>query len=130
MGYRKEYTDLLHREALKAMERAIAPYSGFRVGAALLTEDNEVFRGCNIENPSLMMSECAEKVALVKALSEGVKGVRAIMVVSSGGDYCYPCGSCRQLIHEFAPRAEIFVAGDKGIRKYSIDELLPHAFKA
>ncbi len=125
-----EYVERLYREAVKAMKNAIVPYSGFRVGAALLTTEHKVYTGCNIENPSLMLSECAEKVAILKAVSDGVKDVRAIMIVSGMEGYCYPCGSCRQIIYEFATDAEIFIAGKKGIRKYSIEELLPHAFKA
>ncbi len=97
-----EYVERLYREAVKAMKNAIVPYSGFRVGAALLTTEHKVYTGCNIENPSLMLSECAEKVAILKAVSDGVKDVRAIMIVSGMEGYCYPCGSCRQIIYEFA----------------------------
>ena len=125
-----EYVERLYLEAVKVMRNAIAPYSGFRVGAALLTTEHKIYTGCNMENPSLMLSECAEKVAILKAVSDGVKDVRAIMIVSGMEGYCYPCGSCRQIIYEFATDAEIFIAGKKGIRKYSIEELLPHAFKA
>ncbi len=125
-----EYVERLYLEAVKVMRNAIAPYSGFRVGAALLTSEHKIYTGCNIENPSLMLSECAEKVAILKAVSDGVKDVRAIMIVSDMDGYCYPCGSCRQIIYEFATDAEIFVAGNKGIKKHSIEELLPHAFKA
>ncbi len=125
-----DYVERLYREAVKAMKNAIVPYSGFRVGAALLTTEHKVYTGCNIENPSLMLSECAERVAILKAVSDGVKDVRAIMIVSGMEGYCHPCGSCRQIIYEFARDAEIFIAGKKGIRKYSIEELLPHAFKA
>ncbi|GMT48103.1 MAG: cytidine deaminase [bacterium] len=125
-----EYVERLYLEAAKAMRNAIVPYSGFRVGAALLTTEHKIYTGCNMENPSLMLSECAEKVAILKAVSDGVKDVRAIMIVSGMEGYCYPCGSCRQIIYEFATDAEIFIAGKKGIRKYSIEELLPHAFKA
>ncbi|RMG74659.1 MAG: cytidine deaminase [Nitrospirae bacterium] len=112
-----------------ALKRAIAPYSGFRVGVALLTDDGTVFTGCNIENPSLMLSICAERVAIVKALSEGKKNIRAIMIRSSKGQYCMPCGACRQLIAEFAPQAEIYLASRRGIKKFNIEELLPDAFK-
>ena len=123
------YMERLYREAAKAMKNAIVPYSGFRVGVALLTTEHGIYTGCNIENPSLMLSECAEKVAVLKAVSDGAKDVRAIMIVSDMEGYCYPCGSCRQMIYEFATDAEIFIAGKKGIKKYSIGELLPHAFK-
>ncbi len=123
------YMERLYREAVKASKKAVAPYSGLSVGAALLTAEHEIYTGCNMENPSLMLSECAEKVAILKAASDGVKDIRAIMIVSDMEGYCYPCGSCRQIIYEFAADAEIFVAGKKGIKKYSIKELLPHAFK-
>jgi cytidine deaminase len=125
-----EYMEQLYLEAIKAMKNAIAPYSRFRVGTALLTTEHEIYTGCNIENPSLMLSECAEKVAILKAVSDGVKDIRAIMIVSDMEGYCYPCGSCRQIIYEFATDAGIFVTGKKGIRKYLIEELLPHAFKS
>ncbi|NOZ25255.1 MAG: cytidine deaminase [Nitrospirae bacterium] len=124
-----DYIERLYGEAVKAMRNAVAPLSGFRVGAAVLTSSGEVYTGCNIENPSLMLSACAERVAILKAVSEGTRDIRAVMVVSDGGDYCYPCGSCRQLIYEFATGAEIFIAGGGGIKKYSIEELLPYAFK-
>ncbi len=123
-----ERLELLIREAKKAMKRAIAPYSNFRVGVSVLTR-NRIYTGCNIENPSLMLSECAERVALLKALSEGERQIRSILIMSSDGDYCYPCGSCRQLIYEFAPDAEIYIASSKGIKKYNINELLPYGFR-
>ncbi len=119
---------VLHRKALRAMKRARAPYSGFQVGAAVHTEDGKIYTGCNIENPSLTFVVCAERVALLNALSDGATGIKAIMVISGGGDYCYPCGTCRQFISEFAPDSEIYVAGRKGIKKYSVSELLPHPF--
>jgi len=119
---------ILHREALRALERARAPYSGFRVGASVLAEDGRIYTGCNIENPSLTLVVCAERVAIMKAISEDAGLIKAIMVVSGDGDYCYPCGTCRQFISEFAPDSEIYVAGNKGIRKYVVGELLPHPF--
>jgi cytidine deaminase len=123
-----ERLELLIREAKKAMKRAIVPYSNFRVGVSVLARDR-IYTGCNIENPSLMLSECAERVALLKALSEGEKQIKSILIISSDGDYCYPCGSCRQLIYEFAPHADIYIASKKGIKKYNINELLPYGFR-
>lgn len=119
----------LIKEAEGAMENAIAPYSGFVVGAALLTDDNEIYRGCNIENPSLMLSFCAERAALVKALSEGKRNFRAMAIVSKEGKYCFPCGSCRQMIAEFAPDIELYLSSHEGVKKYSIPELLPRFFR-
>ncbi len=121
--------ELLYNEAQKALENAIAPYSGFKVGVALQAE-GEIYRGCNVENPSLMMSECAERVAILKALSEGKRSIKAIMIIASDGKYCYPCGGCRQLILEFAPEADIYIASDNGIKKYKIEELLPYSFRS
>ena len=123
-----EEVELLLKEARRAMKRAVAPCSNFRVGVALLGRER-VYTGCNVENPSLMLSECAERVAILKAVSEGEKQIRALMIVSSDNDYCYPCGSCRQLIFEFAPQADIYIASRRGIRKYTIKELLPFGFR-
>jgi len=115
--------------AEEAMANAMAPYSKFKVGAALLSGDGTIYTGCNIENPSLMLSTCAERIAILKALSEGASTFKAIAIVSNDGGYCFPCGSCRQLIHEFAPEAEVYLKSDEGIKKYTILELLPHPFE-
>jgi cytidine deaminase len=115
-------------EAEEVMQRALTPYSGFKVGAALLSEDGRTFSGCNIENPSLMLSVCAERVALLKALSEGHSSFKAIAIVSGDGRYCFPCGSCRQLLGEFAPGLDVYLRSLGGTRKYSIRELLPYPF--
>lgn len=118
----------LVREAEKAMKKALAPYSRFRVGASIMTPAGDIYTGCNIENPSLMLSICAEKVALTKALSEGERKFRAMAVVCELQEYCVPCGSCRQLIQELAGDIDVFIAGKGGIRKYSVSELLPFPF--
>jgi len=119
----------LTEEAKQAREKAFAPYSRFTVGAALITAQGKIYHGCNIENPSLMMSFCAERAALISALSEGEKDFKALAIVSDSKDYCFPCGACRQMIAEFAPEVEIYLASAKGIKKFSIKELLPHQFK-
>jgi cytidine deaminase len=124
-----EDIDRLITAAEDAMKNSIAPYSDFRVGASIITEGGRIYSGCNIENPSLMLSFCAERAALIKALTEGERRFRAMAIISSKGDYCYPCGSCRQVIEEFAPDIDIYLVSVKGIRKYSISELLPRAFK-
>lgn len=121
-------SDLLISSAKEAIKRAVAPYSGFRVGAALLTGDEKIFTGCNIENPSLMLSVCAERVALLKALSEGAADFKAIAIASDTDQYCYPCGACRQLLIEFAPGIDVYLSSEKGVSKYRIEELLPHLF--
>jgi cytidine deaminase len=120
--------DALLTQAKEALKRAIAPYSGFRVGAALLSGEGECFTGCNIENPSLMLSLCAERVALIKALSEGHGSFRAMAVVSGGGGYCFPCGACRQMLFEFAPGISLYLGSEEGVKKFSIEELLPYPF--
>jgi cytidine deaminase len=112
-----------------AMAHARAPYSGFRVGAALLAGDGKTYSGCNIENPSLMLSSCAERIAVLKAVSEGASRFKAIAIVSGDGSYCYPCGSCRQLLQEFAPGLSVYLKSDTGVKKYSIEELLPYPFE-
>jgi len=125
----KDIISRMFSHAGAALKRSIAPYSGVRVGAALLSGDGRIFSGCNVENPSLMLSECAEKVAILKAISEGVDNITAILIVSNRDDYCYPCGACRQIIFEFAKDADIYIVGRKGIKKYTIAELLPLAFR-
>lgn len=124
-----EDIDRLIEAAESAMARAIAPYSGFKVGASIITEDGKIYSGCNIENPSLMLSFCAERAALIKALTEGERRFKAMAIVSSKGEYCYPCGSCRQVIEEFAPGIDIYLFSLEGIKKYSVKELLPFTFK-
>ncbi len=119
----------LIREAEDAKKLALAPYSQFVVGAALMTKDGKIYRGCNIENPSLMLSFCAERAALIKALSEGERIFKAMAIVSGDGRYCFPCGSCRQMLAEFAPDIEIYLASDEGTKKYTVPELLPYYFK-
>lgn len=119
----------LIKEAEASKRHAIAPYSGFVVGAALITDRGKVYTGCNIENRSLMMSFCAERAALLKALTEGERAFKSIAIVSGDGEYCFPCGTCRQMLYEFAPDLAIFLSSNDGIKRYSISELLPHAFR-
>ena len=110
--------------------RAYAPYSRFAVGAALLTEDGRVFTGCNVENAAYGSSICAERCALLKAVSEGVRGgFAALAIVGSGADYCWPCGACRQMLYEFAPGLRVIAArGDGQFQTASLAELLPRGF--
>ena len=119
----------LLNEAKAARKKAFAPYSKFTVGAALITNGGKIYHGCNIENPSLMLSFCAERAALINALVEGEKKFKALAIVSGDKDYCFPCGSCRQMLAEFAPGIEIYLASGTGIKKIFISELLPHQFK-
>ncbi len=123
-----EAVEGLMNKAEGAMEMAVATYSGLRVGAALLSTDGRVFTGCNIENPSLMLTICAERVALYKALSEGARTFSAIAVVCSEASPCRPCGTCRQALHEFCPGIAIYLRTASGIVRYTDGELLPYPF--
>jgi len=123
--------DELIAAAKRAYDHAYAPYSNFRVGAAVLLEGGEVFAGCNVENASYGLTNCAERTAIFSAVSElGSKRVkiRAIAVVNDRNVACSPCGACRQVISEFGPDADIFYIGPQGIQRSSMRELLPHSF--
>jgi len=116
--------------AKKASENAIVPFSGFRVGAALLSSDGRLFTGCNIENHSLSMSVCAEQVAFTNAISSGVREFEKIAVWADCKTHVTPCGKCRQLIFEFAPNADVIMANREcDFVTRPIEELLPMAFK-
>lgn len=122
----------LIREAVKASRRAVAPYSKFRVGAALLTRDGTVIHGANVESVSYGLTCCAERIALFKALTEGHKHFTAIAVVAPSA-HPMPCGACRQLLAEHAPHARVFVADSRrpaNVREFTIDQLLPEAFRS
>ena len=119
----------LMAEAVKARKRAYAPYSRFAVGAALLTKDGRVYLGCNVENASYGLTICAERNAVWKAVSEGVTGFAAIAVTARDGRGAPPCGSCRQVLHEFSPNALVYWRDARGrILKRKLTELLPNAF--
>lgn len=120
---------ILIEKAKEAMKNAYTPYSHFQVGAALLTEDDRIYTGCNIENASFGATNCAERTALFKAVSEGVRRIKAIAIVSSSGDYTYPCGICRQVIGEFMPEGKIILENNQGhILTYDFTTLLPFHF--
>jgi cytidine deaminase len=117
--------------ATAARENAFAPYSRFRVGAALETEDGTVIPGCNVESASYGLTICAERVALVKAVSEGHTRFQRVAVVAETAELTPPCGACRQLLWEFAPDAEVILANLEGkTERYTMRELLPHGFDA
>lgn len=119
----------LVERAFTMLERAYVPYSHFPVGAALEGEDGSVYTGCNVENAAFGSCICAERTALVKAVSEGCKNYRRLAVVGNSTDYCWPCGSCRQMLYEFAPELEVLVAKkDHSFVKYRLRELLPQGF--
>lgn len=115
-------------KAYEAMEQAYAPYSKFKVGAALLA-DNKVYTGCNIENSSYGATICAERVAISKAISEGAKNLTKIAIVSSNRDFTTPCGICRQVMAEFMPEGKVILTNDKEVKELSVKELLPNSFK-
>ena len=117
--------------ATEARGRAFAPYSEFRVGAALRAEDGTVFTGCNVESASYGLTICAERVALVKGISEGRTRFTAVAVVADTEHLSPPCGACRQLLWEFAPDATVTLANLAGLTaQYAMRELLPHGFDA
>lgn len=113
-----------------AREKAYVPYSKFKVGAALLAEDGTIYQGCNIENSSYGLANCAERTAIFKAVSEGVKKFSAIAVVADTVGPCSPCGACRQVISEFcAPDMPVYLTNLKGdIQQTTVGDLLPGAF--
>lgn len=120
---------MLLEYADKAMEHAYAPYSGFKVGAALLCTDGTVFTGCNIENASYGVCNCAERTAVFKAVSEGYRDFSAIAIVSSGGGETFPCGVCRQVLAEFAPHIRVILRdSDNNVRSYKFEEIMPYIF--
>ncbi len=126
-GVNVDYIYLLGR-AKEAREKAYAPYSKYKVGAALLTVDGDIFTGCNVENVSYGLSICAERTALFTAIAAGKRDFIAMSIVASSPEVS-PCGACRQVLCELAPQAEIITfsrAGDIKIKK--VAELLPEAF--
>jgi cytidine deaminase len=120
----------LLEEAVKAREFAYVPYSKFQVGAALIAKDGKVFHGCNIENASYGMTNCAERTALFKAYSEGVTQFDTLVVVADTDRPVPPCGACRQVISELcAPEMEVILTNLKGdIQRTLVKDLLPGAF--
>ena len=117
--------------AKRAYEHAYVPYSNFRVGAAILLENGQVFSGCNVENASFGLTNCAERTAIFTAVSAlGAKQVRirAVAVVNDRDVACSPCGACRQVMSEFGASADVFYLGPKGIQHSSMRELLPNCF--
>lgn len=117
-----------------AYTQAYAPYSQFRVGAALLTApdthgETQVFSGCNVENAAYSLAICAERVAMSQAVAQGYRNFQAIAVVAEQTQPCFPCGSCRQFLMELAPDLEVIVLeADRSLSRHRIAELLPHAF--
>ncbi|MBR6585464.1 MAG: cytidine deaminase [Firmicutes bacterium] len=120
----------LYRKAVEMTNMSYAPFSKFRVGAALLAKDGMVFTGCNVENSSFGGTICAERTAFVKAVSEGVKEFDRIAIASSGGE-AWPCGICRQFMREFCDDDFVIITGndEDSLRTYTMKEILPEGFK-
>ena len=127
----------LVRNAIEARKNAYTPYSKFMVGAALLTDSDEIIKGCNIENAAYSPTNCAERTAFFKAISEGIMNFKAIAIVGGDesetdifSDYAYPCGVCRQVMREFcSPDFKVIVG--KSVKEYKVfrlDEILPNGF--
>ncbi len=113
--------------AHSARERAYTPYSHYQVGAALLTKSGQVFTGCNVENAVYPLCTCAERTAVVKAVSEGQSEFAAIAIATRNGGS--PCGSCRQVLREFAPHLRVLLVDEAGhVREFTLDQLLPESF--
>jgi cytidine deaminase len=134
MGKRKIPVNLrkkLQQAAAKVMKNAHAPYSKFHVGAAILLTNGKIFSGCNVENASYGMTNCAERTAIFSAVAQlGPKiEIQAVAVANDHGVACSPCGACRQVIYEFGPDATIFFQGANGPKQAHITELLPEGFR-
>jgi len=115
--------------ATRAQQNAVAPFSGFKVGAAIETVTGDIFTGCNIENVSLGLTVCAERVALWKAISEGEREFKAIAIVSDAEDPATPCGACRQLLWEYCADIPVLLLSLRGVsRTVRLAELFPQPF--
>ena len=127
----KQNRDRLLQAARDAMQHAYAPYSRFRVGAALLTSNGQIVSGCNVENASYGLSNCAERTAIFAAIATSGPqlDIQAIAVVNDQGVPCSPCGACRQVIFEFGPLATVVFQDTEGWKERPITELLPEGFR-
>jgi cytidine deaminase len=122
--------DELFAAARAAQQRAYAPYSRFRVGAALRSESGRIHAGCNVENAAYPVGTCAEAGAIAAMVLAGDRAIAEIVVLGEGPEFCMPCGACRQRMREFAKASlKIHVAGPEGLRAtFTLGELLPHSF--
>lgn len=127
----QEQRQCLLQSAREAMQRAYAPYSHFKVGAALLTSEGRIFSGCNVENASYGLTNCAERTAIFSAVAQTGPGlsIQAIVVLNDQEAPSSPCGACRQVIYEFGPDAIVVFPAAGGLKELSIAELLPEGFR-
>jgi cytidine deaminase len=121
---------VLFAAAAAIQPHAYAPYSRFRVGAALMAGDGSVHAGCNVENAAYPVGTCAEAAAIATLIGAGYRAIRAVLVYGEGAEPVTPCGACRQRIREFAsPQTPVAIAGPEGIRvRFTLEELLPASF--
>jgi cytidine deaminase len=127
----QEQRQRLLQSAREAMQRAYAPYSHFKVGAALLTSEGRIFSGCNVENASYGLTNCAERTAIFSAVAQTGPdlSIQAIVVLNDREAPSSPCGACRQVIYEFGPDAIVVFPAVSGLKELSIAELLPEGFR-
>ena len=115
--------------AKEAKKYSYAPYSNFMVGAALRAKDGRIYTGCNVENAAYGATICAERTAMVKAVSEGHRDFDTIVIAGRSEDHCVPCGTCRQVMMEFAPDLTVICLNGKGeSKRFALKELLPYGF--
>lgn len=116
--------------AKSAHQKAYAPYSGFNVGAAILTSENDLYTGCNVENASYGLSICAERNAVAWMVLQGNEKpkIKLVAIASPGAAPCFPCGACRQVLKEFGCEQVVVEDGDGGILTYSFEEIFPNSF--
>ncbi len=119
----------LIEKAKEVSQNAYAPYSGFKVGAAILTEEGKIFSGCNVENASYGLTMCAERTAIFKAVSEGYKNFKEMVIYVNSDILFTPCGACRQVISEFSKDLKITIVSNKETFETNIKELLPFSFE-
>jgi cytidine deaminase len=121
----------LVKKAIEAKRKAYAPYSGFNVGAAVETVNGNIYTGVNVENISSGATVCAERTAILKAVSEGDMGIKKIAITSDSDSIIYPCGICRQVIKEFSIKGTKVICADRNgnYRVYTVDDLYPNAFE-
>lgn len=126
----KNIPQTLFEHSKAVMKNAYSPYSKIKVGSAVITTDGFIFAGCNVENSSYGATICAERVAIIKAISEGFFNFKAIGIISNRFDFIPPCGICRQFIAEISPDIDVYLFDSNGrYKKYKISKLLPQTFK-